>query len=83
MPYHLDLTSIAPPLPPPWDTGPNWVKGDMIYSVSFDRLDFIRVGKTYDGRQIYRYNPLSEPQIRAVRACVLHALGLGGLTKNL
>jgi mRNA interferase MazF len=83
MPYHVELPDIRPPLPAPWDKGPNWVKGDMIYSVSFERLDLIRMGKTADGTRLYRYALLDTAQLRAVRACVLNALGLGGLTKHL
>lgn len=83
MPYHFELADIAPPLPVPWDKGPNWVKADMIYAVSFDRLDFIRYGKERNGRRLYRYETVTDHQMKQIRACMLSALGLGSLTKHL
>ena len=56
MPYHYELTNIDPPLPPPYEDGPNWVKGDMVVAVSFERLDFLRYGKDKSGNRIYRYD---------------------------
>jgi mRNA interferase MazF len=83
MPYHLNLDPLEPPLPPPFDSGPNWVKGDMVYAVSLRRLDFLREGKDATGHRIYREATLPEAQLRGVRACILAALGLAGLTRHL
>ena len=83
MPYHYELTNINPALPPPYQVGPNWVKGDMVVSVSFERLDFLRFGKDEHGKRIYRYDVLPEDDIRAIRACILKSLGLAVLTKHL
>ncbi|MFN8759665.1 MAG: type II toxin-antitoxin system PemK/MazF family toxin [Tagaea sp.] len=83
MPYHLELGGLQPPLPEPWDQGPNWIKGDMIYSVSFNRLDFIRYGKNSDGKRVYRFETLSSEQMKSIRKCMLSALGLVGLTQHL
>ena len=80
MPYHLELTLA---LPPPWDGGPNWLKGDMVYAMSFHRLDFVRLGKSFGGQRQYLYKPLPDMQMRAIRRCVLHGLGLSALTKHL
>jgi len=80
LPYHCELPIT---LPPPWHAGPNWLKGDMIYSVSFDRLDLIRLGRDVSGRRVYGTNQLNAEQLKAVRACVLCALGLAPLTKHL
>ena len=82
MPYHCRL-EITPPLPPPWDEGENWVKGDMICAIGFHRLDFIRVGKDVRGNRLYRYEPLPAADIRRIRCCVLSALGLSALTPGL
>ena len=70
MPYHYELTDIDPPLPPPYQDGPNWVKGDMIVAVSFERLDFLRYGKDRSGKRVYRYDVLPDDDIRAIRSCV-------------
>lgn len=83
MPYHLELTDIDPPLPEPFHQGPNWIKGDMVTSVGFHRLDFIRTGKDTNGRRMYRYESLPADTVRAIQACVLAGLGLARLTKHL
>lgn len=81
MPYHCKL-AFDPPLPEPY-TGENWVKGDMVYAVSFDRLDLIRTGKDQSGKRTYRYETISPDQLKQVRKCVLSALGLASLTVHL
>lgn len=82
MPYHCRLR-INPPLPPPFDGDWKWVKGDMICAVGFHRLDLVRLAKGPDGRRRYRRDRLNPEDMRRIRACVLAALGLGGLTKHL
>lgn len=82
MSYHCKL-EIDPPLPLPWGKGENWVKGDMIYSVGFHRLDLIRLGKDRSGKRIYRFDILTGEQMRAVRTCILRALGMNSLTQHL
>jgi uncharacterized protein YifN (PemK superfamily) len=82
MPYHCQI-DIRPRLPKPWISDGIWVKGDMIYAVGFHRLDLIRMGKDRNGDRIYRMDVLDDRQMKAVRACVLRALGLSVLTKHL
>ena len=82
-PYHCKLT-IEPALPHPWSSEEVWVKGDMIAAVGFHRLNLIRMGRdSTGGIRRYRMNPLDPAQLKAVRACVLHSLGLFQLTKHL
>ncbi|MBN9511345.1 MAG: type II toxin-antitoxin system PemK/MazF family toxin [Alphaproteobacteria bacterium] len=82
-PYHCKLT-ISPVLPEPWNSEEVWVKGDMIAAVGFHRLDLIRIGRDDATKaRRYRMNLLSKEQLRMVRACVLHSLGLFQLTKHL
>jgi uncharacterized protein YifN (PemK superfamily) len=83
MAYHYEIKQINPPLPPPFDTGPNWIKGDMIVSVGFHRLDFIRLGKNQEGQRLYRLDTLPEEDMKAIRKCILSGLGLISLTKYL
>ena len=53
-------------------------------AVGFHRLDLIRYEKDkFGGRRRYYTTPLSGDQIKKVRACVLHGLGLFSLTKHL
>jgi uncharacterized protein YifN (PemK superfamily) len=82
MAYHMQI-DIAPPLPPSFKSNGLWVKGDMIYSVGFHRLDFIRVTKNDAGKRIYYTSTLSNDQLKLVRTCVLSGLGLSQLTKHL
>ena len=82
MTYHCQL-DIRPKLPHPWDSEGIWVKGDMIYAVGFHRLDLIRLSKDRSGKRVYRMDTLTSDQMKAVRTCVLRALGLSALTKHL
>ncbi|WP_436029654.1 type II toxin-antitoxin system PemK/MazF family toxin [Caulobacter sp. LjRoot300] len=74
---------IRPELPDWMRSDGVWVKGDMISSVAFHRLDFIRLGKAADGRRQYYYSRINREDISRVRACVLHGIGLAHLTKHL
>jgi mRNA interferase MazF len=82
MPFHCRL-DIRPALPRPWDSDGVWVKGDMIYSVGFHRLNLLRIGKDQAGKRVYRMDTLSAEQMKVVRRCVLRGLGLTSLTKHL
>jgi mRNA interferase MazF len=82
MPFHCQL-DIRPQLPAPWASDGVWVKGDMVYSVGFHRLNLVRLGKDKDGIRKYRFDTLSEEQLKAVRYCVLSGIGLQRLTKHL
>jgi uncharacterized protein YifN (PemK superfamily) len=82
MQYHCML-KIDPPLPPPWDVSDVWIKGDMVYSVGFHRLDLIRIGRDCSGKRVYRTEPLPQEDIQRIRACVLCSLGLAALKKYL
>ncbi len=82
MPYHCQI-DIAPPLPKGLASQGVWVKGDMGDAVGLHRLDLIRMGKDLAGKRIYRWETLSDEQLKMVRACVLRALGMSALTKHL
>jgi len=55
-----------------------WLKGDMIYTAGFHRLDLIRVGGK--GRRNYFYRRLGREKMKLIYACMLHGLGLGQLS---
>ena len=82
MRFHFQLR-VWPLLPKPWDNDFMWVKGDMVYSVGFHRLDLIRMGKRPDGKRNYVTRCLTDDQIREVRRCLLRSLALSDLTKHL
>jgi len=48
--FHCQI-DIEPRLPAEFFSDGVWVKGDMIYSVGFHRLDLIRTGKDDQGRR--------------------------------
>jgi uncharacterized protein YifN (PemK superfamily) len=80
--YHCQL-DIRPELPLPWDSNGIWVKGDMLYSVGFHRLNLIRAGKQRDGTRIYRMETLTAEQMKELKCCALRGLGMSVLTKHL
>ncbi|MGR4865523.1 type II toxin-antitoxin system PemK/MazF family toxin [Caulobacter sp. LARHSG274] len=82
MAYHCQI-DIRPELPDWMQSDGVWVKGDMISSVGFHRLDFIRTGKAVDGRRQYYYSRISAQHLGKVRACILNGIGLSHLTKHL
>jgi uncharacterized protein YifN (PemK superfamily) len=82
MPYHVQI-DISPSLPKNYTSNGVWVKGDMIYSVGFHRLDLIRTGRIIGGKREYYWNRLSESQLNQINKCVLHGMGLSTLTKHL
>lgn len=82
MQYHTQI-NIRPPLPGHLASNGVWVKGDMVYSVGFHRLDFIRTGKDARGKRQYYYDPLSDYNLKKIQECVLCGMGLQTLTKHL
>jgi len=80
--YHCQI-DIRPRLPDGFNSDGVWVKGDMLYAVGFQRLDFIRTGKADSGKRLYYYDALGNAEMRKVRECVLRGLGLSTLTKHL
>lgn len=75
MPYHYKFT-IDPPLPSPYNSPFQWLKGDMIYSISFDRLNLPFKGKDSAGKRIYDCRIIDEELMKIVQACVLYGLGI-------
>ena len=82
MPYHVEI-DLPFSLPRPYDAKRVWVKGDMINSVGFQRVDLFRLGRDKSGKRLYLTNPLPDDLIALVQSRVLHSLGLSSLTKHL
>jgi mRNA interferase MazF len=82
MPYHMELT-LPTRLPYPYHENQTmWVKGDMVNSVGFHRLDLLRYERNH-GKRTYYMHTLPSALLDHVYACVLHGLGLSYLTKHL
>lgn len=73
--YHVRI-KLDPPLPYPYNEELNWVKADMIYTVSFERLFYPSVGKGADGKRMYDVRRLPDPKIQEIRAAALRSLSL-------
>ncbi len=73
--YHYQL-SLNQPLPFPWDTNPCWVICDHPMTVSFDRLDLIRLGKDQYGKRKYLQYVMEEYHLNNIRLCIKLALSL-------
>jgi mRNA interferase MazF len=79
MPYHYKL-KLDEPLPKPYNSDFHWVKGDMLATVSFDRLSLPYRGKDVNGKRDYIVKIIEDIDLRNIRKCVLHALALFHLT---
>ena len=86
-PAHVEvfhhILNFDRPLPKPWDSERYWVKADMVATVGYHRLDLIRIGWDQEGKRKYLKTGVSDDDLRAIRECVLHALGLGNLVPHL
>lgn len=83
-PYHWLLPRAALPQLGRFQEKETWLKGDMIYSVGFQRLDLIRLGKRRDdGKREYFSQRLGRQSMAVVYACVLYGLGLNDLAASL
>ena len=75
MPYHYEY-HINPVLPSPYNSSIQWIKGDMLYSVSFDRLDFIFDKKNPNGKRIYDKRVVPNQVLHEIEKCVAYGLGI-------
>lgn len=82
MPYHYKL-HVEPVLPEPYNARFHWVKADMIYTVSFDRLSLPFNGKDAGGKRNYDVRVIDKADLIKVQECILHGLGLTTLTAYL
>jgi mRNA interferase MazF len=80
--YNCEL-QVDPPLPAPYDSPLQWVKGDMVYTVSLDRISLPFSGKLENGKRVYDVRILTQDELTRVRRCMLFGLGIPQLTKHL
>ena len=78
-PYHFKL-HVAPPLPAPYNANYHWVKADMLYTVSFNRLNLPFLGKDSSGKRKYDVRIIDPADLIKIQDCMMHALGLTRLT---
>ena len=76
--FHLD-----PVMPKPYDSPVQWVKADMLYTVSFDRLFLPFEKKDGTGKRAYDVRVLDRSDMLKIQQCILHGIGLTALTDYL
>ncbi|NII54373.1 uncharacterized protein YifN (PemK superfamily) [Lutibacter sp. SG786] len=74
-PYHHKLT-VVPALPYPYDHEEMWLKADLVYTLSFERLFLPFIGKNAKGDRIYDVRHISDNDLNDIRDCVRSGLGL-------
>ena len=77
-PYHHKLNSES--LPGKFAERETWAKCDMIVTVSFTRLDRVKIGINQQGKRLYACHSVIAHDLIAIQRAVLYALGLGRLT---
>ena len=82
MEYHYKL-KLDKPLPAPYDSSFHWVKGDMLTTVSFNRLFLPHTNKDHNGKRRYVVKIIEDIDLCNIRKCILHALALSPLTKHI
>jgi|CXWL01.1.fsa_nt_gi uncharacterized protein YifN (PemK superfamily) len=75
MPYHHKLF-FDPLLPEPYTNPYSWVLGDMIYTVSFERLKGLSAGKDINGKRIYDNRVVDKNEMVVIMKCVLRGIGI-------
>lgn len=85
MPYHYKLPKSCMPQIGFFQNKDSWVKGDLIYTVGFHRLNLILLGKRdpTTNKRLYYKDKLSAEYMREIYSCVLHGLDLGALSRHL
>ncbi len=81
MPYHY-LLHLNPTLPPPYNSIEQWVKADMLATVSFSRLSLPFSGKGADGKRQYIKKVIKDHDFESIQRCMLNAVGLNHLTQH-
>lgn len=81
-PYHFKL-HVTPVLPAPYNADFHWVKADMVYTVSFQRLYLPFDGKDASGKRKYDVRIIDRADLLKIQECMLHGLGLPHLTSYL
>ena len=84
MPYHYKVPKQSMPMLGDFQTNESWIKGDMIYTVGFHRLNLIKLGtRQPNGKRQYYQRRLGREQMKEIYSCVLHGINLGQLSKYL
>lgn len=82
--FHYLMPKQSMPMLKHFQEYENWVKGDMLYTVSFERLNLIKLGtRDSSGKRMYFKNRLGREQMKEIYKCILCGLNLSRLTPYL
>jgi uncharacterized protein YifN (PemK superfamily) len=84
-PYHMVLPPKALPMLGRFQENRTWVKGDMVYTVGFHRLNLIQLNSRHPttGKRQNYLNSLGRETMNQVHGCVLQGMNLGHLAAHL
>ncbi|EED1399097.1 type II toxin-antitoxin system PemK/MazF family toxin [Escherichia coli] len=77
--YHYKLPAHSMPKTKHFMGRNTWVKGDMVYTVAFHRLDAVCIGRDDRGKRMYYTARLGREQMGEIYRCVLHGMGMSFL----
>lgn len=77
--YHYLIPKKSTPKIAKFMNKDTWVKGDMVYTVGFHRLELVCVGNKNGKREYFR-DRLGNEQMNIITKCVLNGIGMGFLT---
>lgn len=85
MDYHYKIPKKSMPQLGRFQKNDTWLKGDMIYTVGFHRLDLIKLNKRHPttGKRVYFKNKLGRDQMKIVYSCLLSGFNLRHLNQHI
>ncbi|MBI4005480.1 MAG: type II toxin-antitoxin system PemK/MazF family toxin [Gammaproteobacteria bacterium] len=85
MSYHYRVPRNCLPQTRIFQEKDNWVKGDLIYTVGFHRLNLVRLGARdkNTGKRHYFKRRLDDNTMKEIYKCILHGINLGHLSVHL
>lgn len=81
--YHYKLPEQSTPKCKHFMGRDTWIKGDMIYTVGYHRLDLILMSKDNCGKRVYFDQRLGKEQMSEIYRCVLNGIGMSFLCKHI
>lgn len=83
--YHCEIPRVMLPNTGFFQKKPSWVKGDMVYTVGFHRLNLVKLNtrcpKT--GKRLYETRLIGPDKMKEIYSCVLSAMNLAHLNEHL
>ena len=82
--FHLPIDPTHMPPLPKFQAKPSWLKGDMIYRVSFERLNLIQLDRDpVTGQRSYFKTVIDKETMKHVYGCIMSSLNLGHIRRHI